>query len=50
VFTFELIVYHFKLNGPRVSGLTALRVPWHRALYCMFLIDLLFLCLLVLLQ
>jgi len=28
--------------GPRVSRLTALRVPWHRALYSMcFLIDLL---------
>jgi len=41
----ELIVNHFIFSiilWPHVSGLTALCVPWHLALYCTFLSDMLF--------
>jgi len=43
----HVIVNHFSFSinfyAPRVTGLTALRVPWRRALAYVFLIDLLFL-------
>ena len=42
----HVIVNHFSFSinfyAPRVTGLTALRVPWRRALAYVFLIDLLF--------